>query len=206
MQNSVQYTLASASATRAITSSTDATPIVIKSTAVHGLTTGDRVFIMGHTTNTNANGTWTVTVVDTDDFSLDGSVKTNAGAGGATGSFAAPAPLNIFCQDFETIQFTLDTDGGGDFAAVLKVCMSNSDTCPDFGKVQSVTNSYDYVDIIDLEDNASIDGDTGITYAGADDHRNFEVNTNGAKWFSVIPISGTAGELTIKATLFTRSV
>jgi RNA polymerase subunit RPABC4/transcription elongation factor Spt4 len=205
MQQTIDYTILNASKTRAITSSTDATPIVITAAANHGLATGDRVTIMGHTTNVAANGTWTITKVADATFSLDGSVGSGAGAG-ADGTYTAQAPKSIFCQDFETIQFSLATDGGGDYAAVLKVATSNQETCPDFAAPQTVTNHYDYVNIIDLEDNASIDGNTGITTSGADDYRHFELNTNYCRWFTVIPTEGTEGEITVKATLTTRSI
>lgn len=71
-------------ATTPITSSTNATPIVI-TRAAHGLTTGDTVVITGHATNTNANGTWEVNVLTSSTFELVGSVGN--GVGGATGTF-----------------------------------------------------------------------------------------------------------------------
>jgi len=72
-------------ASKSIVSSTDATPIVMRATG-HGLTTGDIVVITAHTVNYNANGAWVVTRVDDNYFSLDGSVATGGGAGGATGT------------------------------------------------------------------------------------------------------------------------
>lgn len=71
-------------ATISITSSTNATPIVVTK-ASHGLTTGDTVVVTGHTTNTNANGTWEVNVLTSSTFELVGSVGN--GVGGATGTF-----------------------------------------------------------------------------------------------------------------------
>lgn len=68
-----------------ITSSTDATPIVVTAIA-HGLTTGDACSVYDHTVNTNADGEWIVNVLTADTFELDGSVRTGAGAGGATGT------------------------------------------------------------------------------------------------------------------------
>lgn len=67
---------------RTISSSTNASPISITSNG-HGLSTGDTVVITGHTTNTNANGTWVITVTGTNTFTLDNS--TGNGVGGATG-------------------------------------------------------------------------------------------------------------------------
>lgn len=55
--------------TGSITGATNANPIVITSTA-HGLTTGTRVTISGVLGNTAANGTWVVTVLSADTFSI----------------------------------------------------------------------------------------------------------------------------------------
>ncbi len=74
-------------ATFAPTSSTNATPIVFTK-AGHNLVTGDTVIVNGHTTNTNANGVWNVTVSG-DTFTLlnaDGSNSVGNGTGGATGT------------------------------------------------------------------------------------------------------------------------
>jgi hypothetical protein len=70
-----------------ITGATDATPIVVTS-ADHGLVTGASVTITGAVGNTAANGTWTITVVDADTFSLDTSVGNGTWTSG--GAWAAP--------------------------------------------------------------------------------------------------------------------
>lgn len=73
-----------------ISSSTNATPIVITTSAAHGLVTGDYVAIASHTTNTNANGVWKVGTVPTGTtfqiLQMDGSNTTGNGVGGATGN------------------------------------------------------------------------------------------------------------------------
>lgn len=71
-----------------ITSSTNATPIVVTATS-HGLSTGDTVYITGHTTNTNANGMWQVGTTTSTTFQLldaAGSNSTGNGVGGASGT------------------------------------------------------------------------------------------------------------------------
>lgn len=73
-----------------IVSSTNATPIVVTITT-HGFTTGSSIKISGHTINTNANGTWIITVIDNNSFSLNGSAGN--GIGGATGT-ASPSTIN----------------------------------------------------------------------------------------------------------------
>jgi prepilin-type N-terminal cleavage/methylation domain-containing protein len=55
-----------------ITNASNASPIVITSTG-HNLSTGAQVFISGVAGNTNANGYFTITYVDPNNFSLNGS-------------------------------------------------------------------------------------------------------------------------------------
>ena len=73
-----------------ISSSTNATPIVITTSAAHGLVTGDYVAIASHTTNTNANGVWQVGTVPTGTtfqiLQMGGANTTGNGVGGASGS------------------------------------------------------------------------------------------------------------------------
>lgn len=66
---------------KAITSSTNASPIVVTATA-HGLSNGDTVMIQGHLTNTNANGVWPVANVTTNTFELVGSTGNGVGSSG----------------------------------------------------------------------------------------------------------------------------
>ena len=60
-----------------LTGATNATPIVITFTA-HGLTTGARIKITGVVGNTAANGTFIITKINSNTFSLDGSVGNGA--------------------------------------------------------------------------------------------------------------------------------
>ena len=60
-------------------------PIVV-TVPNNGLVTGQQVVISGATGNTAANGTWTVTAIDANDFSLNTSTGNNIYNGGATWS------------------------------------------------------------------------------------------------------------------------
>ena len=77
------FVASSSGATGNITGATFAAPIVITSPA-HGLTTGDIVLVSGVGGNTSANGQWSATVVDADDFSLDGSSGNDTYTGSGT--------------------------------------------------------------------------------------------------------------------------
>ena len=196
------YTMLSAGKARTITSTTDATPIVLTLNS-HGYSDGDVITIMAHTTNTNANGTWVVSAAATNTFALTGSVGTGGGAGGADGTLALASTV-IDVEDFRHIVLSIDTDGGGDAAFTWKIAGSIAESIPDFADGQTVTNQYDYIDCIDLEDNASVDGDTGFIVAGADDHVQYQANTDGLKWITIVCTAGTEGELTVKGRLFTN--
>jgi hypothetical protein len=63
----------SAAETGVVTAASNATPIVITS-ADHNLQTGQRVTIAGVGGNAAANGTWTITRINADTYSLDTSV------------------------------------------------------------------------------------------------------------------------------------
>ena len=65
------------------TALTNTTPIVVKTIAAHGLSTGMTVRISGVTGLTNANGTFVITVIDADEFSLNDSVGNGAYGGAA---------------------------------------------------------------------------------------------------------------------------
>ena len=72
-----------------ITAATNANPIKITCTA-HGFSTGDKVFIAGVGGNTNANGGYTITKVDANNFTLNGrSGNASYTSGGTVYSFTA---------------------------------------------------------------------------------------------------------------------
>lgn len=68
----------------AISSSTNATPIVLTTTVNHTVQTTDRVAVGGHLVNTSANGDWAVSAVGAATITLTGSV--GVGVGAATGT------------------------------------------------------------------------------------------------------------------------
>jgi phage gp36-like protein len=67
-----------------VSNATNTTPIVVTTTAAHGLSTGDTPTIAGVGGNTAANGTSAITVVDATSFSIDGSAGSGAYTSGGT--------------------------------------------------------------------------------------------------------------------------
>ncbi len=103
----------------------------------------------------------------------------------------------ILVESFRIIILSLDTAASANM--VIHIQGSIQETQPTWGSSQSATNQWDYVQIKDLEDGSAIDGDTGITFAGSDDHRQFEVNVNGLRWLNAIISSYTIGSAQIVA-------
>jgi hypothetical protein len=77
------FRLRSANIPVAVSGATNASPIVVTSTG-HSLNTGDAISISGVAGNTAANGTFTVTKVDANTFSLNGSTGNAAYTSGGT--------------------------------------------------------------------------------------------------------------------------
>lgn len=78
-----------------VTGATNATPIVITS-AAHGLSSGTRVTLSGVGGNTAANGTFTVTAITADTFSLNGSTGNGAYTSGGTWHATGLYVVSIF--------------------------------------------------------------------------------------------------------------
>ncbi len=78
-----------------ILASTNASPIQITTVIPHGFTTGNQVIISGHGVNDAANNVfgamWTITVIDSLNFTLNSSVGN--GVGGKTGYAGLPIDL-----------------------------------------------------------------------------------------------------------------
>jgi len=80
--------------TVAISGATNATPIVATLAASHGYAVGDMIYVTGVGGNTAANGVWRISVVATNDVTLEGSVGNGAytSGGTASGNFALYQP------------------------------------------------------------------------------------------------------------------
>lgn len=96
--------------------------------------------------------------------------------------------------DFDSLTWTVATT---DATGTIKFDCSTSDTAPDFSSAASATNRYDVVDVTDLEDESSIDGDTGISLAGTTDVRQFQMDSANFRWCGAT-FTRTSGTSTIK--------
>jgi hypothetical protein len=196
---------------KAVTSSTDATPIVVTATA-HGFTTGDRVLIFGHTTNIAANGIYKVTVITADTFSLKdeltGANIAGTGAGAGSGGLAVIAPPVLLVTDFRNIVLQVSTSGTATTTMKIAGSVGKPEASsltsprydyPNMGATVSPANPYTFLQIVNLDTAATVNGATGIVVAGTDINNQYEVNVNVQKYLTVFPISWTQGAITVKA-------
>lgn len=118
---------------------------------------------------------------------------------------------DLFTTEFASIDDTSSTTTGKFFLAqshrhivvsvntsanasgTIKFIGSISEDSPDPTQAKSATNQYEFIQLVDLEDGATIDGDTGLVITGTDDNRLFEVNTNALKWFAPVITTYTTG-------------
>ena len=121
-------------------------------------------------------------------------------AKGATG-----AGNSIYVGDATSVHFFIATDGGGDAALTVQFQGASTESAPTFSSAQSKINQWEYLDVIDSEDGASIDGDTGIAASSADIYRKVYLNVEaGITWVTANVTARTAGEVTVDATVTTN--
>lgn len=191
----------------AVTSSTDATPIVVTATA-HGFTTGQQVMIFGHTTNVAANGIYSVTRLSANTFSLQ-NINTGAniaGSGGGAGSsgICVLAPKVPEVSEYRNIILQIGTTG----TATLTVKVAGSlgiigvtgttPACPNFGGTVAPTNPYTFLQAINLDTGAAVNGATGFAASGADFNTTYEINVNAITFLTLIPTAWTQGAITAR--------
>ncbi len=84
-----------------ITAATNASPVVVTTTSPHGLVVGDQVQVSGITTNTGANGLWTLTAVTATTATLGGSVGNGVSGGLATATMSQALDISGITTDWQ---------------------------------------------------------------------------------------------------------
>jgi hypothetical protein len=106
----------------------------------------------------------------------------------------------MLVMDFMNVVATLSSSGSANFT--IKFQWSTQDSAPDFATAQSPTNKRDYIQVKDYQNNSSIDGDTWISFAGTDDVRIVEWNTNWLKWIWATITARVAGAINLSIVWF----
>ena len=117
-----------------------------------------------------------------------------------TWATATGSTIPMLVMDFMNVVATLASSGSANFT--IKFQWSIQDSAPNFATAQSTTNRRDYIQVKDYQNNASIDGDTWISFAGTDDVRMIEWNTNGLKWIWATITARSAWAITLSVVWF----
>lgn len=75
-------------------------------------------------------------------------------------------------------------------------------TAPDMTATQGEDNSWDFVQMVDLQNGAVINGDTGLVFTGTADDRNLEANVNALVWVALRVTARAAGSVSAFITPF----
>lgn len=102
----------------------------------------------------------------------------------------------FFVNDYGNIVMSISSSGSASFTIKFKGSISQNPV--DFSAAKSPTNQWEYIQVKDYQNDASINGSTGITFSG-DDVRIVEFNTNGLSWVTADITSYSAGEITVDA-------
>lgn len=170
----------------------------IITSSVHGLKNDDIVQLTTDTTlpaGLSLSTTYYIIEVTADTFKLaltPGGVAvsiTDTGTGIHTFHLKGHA---LLVRGFRHLVF--DFIGTDTAVYTLNIQGSNSEDKPNFENAASLTNRWDYVQVIDLENATTIDGDVGIAVIANEKGRQFEVNTNGITWLCANITAWTTGK------------
>ncbi len=198
----------------AVISSTDATPIVVTATA-HGITNGQRVLIVGHTTNIAANGIFVAKAVTANTFALSdeftGADVAGSGAGSGSSGLCVPAPKVMYTKDYRNIIFQFGTSGSATVNVKIYGSIGKTDNqaneisarkdIVNFGATVSPSNQYTPLQVIDLDTAAAVNGATGLAVTGTDVLKQYECNVNVMPYITAFPVTWTQGAITLIAFL-----
>jgi hypothetical protein len=110
--------------TSAVTNATNNAGLIQITSATHGRTTGDSVAIQQVQGTNEANGTWTVTVIDANNFTLQGSTFTNTYVSGGVWALAPEFGFSFkfaIPTDFIRVHTIFDSSGVKMGAATYRV-------------------------------------------------------------------------------------
>lgn len=101
------------------------------------------------------------------------------------GVAATGAGIAIDCSKFQHKEFIVSCAGmGAGDSMTIKAQGGSSIASPAFGSAKSASNEWDYIQLVDLEDGATVDGDVGVAFADSSDLRKFAINVDGLKWIT----------------------
>lgn len=203
-----QITVLNLSENKATFTAVNATEIFTSS--AHGLSNGDCVTVASSTTLPNglsASTYYYIITVTTNTFQLSttpgGSVVTISDDGTGTHTWYQERETDSFdASPYDHLAVAIHADSSPNLTIF---CMGSEHTTkPTFLDPQSDSNSYDFQDMVDKEDQQQIEGDDGFAII-AEDHRRFVVNDDSTKWLAFKTKDFKGGDVIIRIRGFRKS-
>ena len=111
----------------------------------------------------------------------------------------------INCKDYKNAVITIVTTASANFTVKAAGSIQGDDlaaeAAPNFAAASTPTNQWSLIQMIDYNDGATVDGDTGVSSAGTDISRTLEMNINGLEWIDFNVTDYVAGKITVKVLL-----
>ena len=123
-------------------------------------------------------------------------IATAASAGGGEFFTEEKSGTAFPAGNYPYVTFSLDAEEVPSIA--FKFVGSIQETEPNWYASQSQANQYEYIGVFDVATQTEIEGDTGLTFSGTDDHRTFEVYANVLNWITVITQQYASGSVTVR--------
>jgi hypothetical protein len=153
-----------------IASSTNATPIVVTTSAPHGILDGTEVDVQNHQTNLNANGINRIGYISSTQFSLLGTVGTAVGGASGTVQSLAPPQYTLVDGSVPPVSgaFNTPTEFNADTAAMLWLSTGSYKIVnrAEDGITQDNLTAWDYFTITAINTWTPSNGNAAFTLPG----------------------------------------
>jgi hypothetical protein len=110
----------------------------------------------------------------------------------ATSTVGSTAKYDV--REYRHLEFFVSTTNSAN--CTLKIKASNQENV-DFTSAATTTNRWAYIEVVDLEDGASVAGDTGIVLTGTDIYSRYEINNNYATYIGFEISAISAGSVNV---------
>lgn len=177
---------------------------IITSTA-HGLIEEDLIQVSSSTTlpaGLSASTDYYVRDVTTNTFKVSatkgGTAVDITGTGTGTHTFVLKGK-KVLISDASTFVLDIHTVNSANF--LLQVQTSDQEDV-DFNAASSVSNRWNYEQIVDGDTGTKYSGTVGYSLTGTDKHLSFELNSGGKRWMTILVSTWLTGNMDAKASLY----
>ena len=111
--------------------------------------------------------------------------------------------LIVNCRDFKNIVVSIGSTGSANATVKCLGAIALNDTSnpPDFSATPTVSNAWDHLQMINLQDGTTVNGSTGVVFSGTDFIQQYSVNSSILDYVTFRITARSAGAITINMLL-----